>query len=206
MSKQELAVILSKLKGFDNPDPNAEQYMTDSEVAAGLLWDAFMANDIKGKSICDLGCGTGILGIGALILGADRVIFVDKDNRAIQLAEHNLRLVEDHNPRGMESAEFFNIDICEFFTPTDAVIMNPPFGTRDKGADVRFLERAMQLSKVVYTIHKASTKDYLLKLIADKGWNVTYQKEVEMPLKNTMGHHEKRIQRVQVICLGLKKP
>ena len=60
-SKSSLAVALSKLKGFEKPKVKKEQYMTDSEVAADILWNAFMDGYIDDKTIADLGSGTGIL-------------------------------------------------------------------------------------------------------------------------------------------------
>ena len=64
-SKGALAVILSKLKVFTAPKVRVEQYPTDAEIAAEVLWQAHMKGDI-GKVSADLGCGTGILGIGLL--------------------------------------------------------------------------------------------------------------------------------------------
>ena len=61
LSKSTLAVRLSKLKGFLQPKLASEQYATDSETAADLLWLAFMNGDVKDKVIADFGCGTGIL-------------------------------------------------------------------------------------------------------------------------------------------------
>ena len=204
MSKKSVAIILSGLRVFENPDPKAEQYPTDSEVAAEIIWDAFMAGDIEGKSIADIGCGTGILGIGALIQNARRCIFVDIDANAIRTAQYNLRMVDGHIEEAMESAEFLNYGIEDFFTPVDTVLMNPPFGTRNKGADLQFLKRAFQISKCIYTLHKASTKDYIRKVIEQHGWKVTYEKEFDMPLKNTMAHHTRKIQRIKVVCFGCK--
>ena len=44
----------------------------------------------KKSDILDLGCGTGVLGIGALILGARRVCFIDNDKEAIDIAKINI--------------------------------------------------------------------------------------------------------------------
>jgi predicted RNA methylase len=46
--------------------------------------------------------------------------------------------------------------------------MNPPFGTRRKGVDVVFLEKAIELTRpggVVYSLHKTCTRNYLQKKI-----------------------------------------
>ena len=42
----------------------------------------------------------------------------------------------------------------------DTVVMNPPFGTRKKGADMEFLSAAMKVaSQAVYSLHKTSTRE-----------------------------------------------
>jgi hypothetical protein len=50
----------------------------------------------------------------------------------------------------------------------DTVIMNPPFGTRRKGADADFLRAAARLvagaGGAIYSLHKSSTRAHLQKL------------------------------------------
>lgn len=47
--------------------------------------------DIQGKTVIDYGCGSGILGIAAALLGAERVIAVDTDPQALQATQDNAR-------------------------------------------------------------------------------------------------------------------
>ena len=54
MSKKQLSIILSKLKVFEKPLFDLEQYPTDSEIAADALWQAKMLEDIDEKEIADL--------------------------------------------------------------------------------------------------------------------------------------------------------
>ncbi len=68
MKKRKLEMILEKVKGFERPDVSREQYATPATVAAELLYFAFMNGDLAG-SVVDLGCGTGVLAIGASLLG-----------------------------------------------------------------------------------------------------------------------------------------
>lgn len=48
--------------------------------------------DVKGKEIADLGCGSGILGISFLKLGAEKCFFVDYDVQAYEATKRNLEL------------------------------------------------------------------------------------------------------------------
>src|SRR3989344_7651741 len=94
MNKKEVAIMLSKLKQLSNPKAKLEQYQTDSEIAAYLAWLAYLNDDISKKVVADLGCGNGTLGIASLILGAEKVYFVDISKESIELAKENLASVE----------------------------------------------------------------------------------------------------------------
>ena len=78
MKKKEIEIILSGLRTFDKQKLSLEQYQTESHIVADLLWHAFMQRDIEGKVVADFGCGNGVFGIGALLLAAEKVFFVDK--------------------------------------------------------------------------------------------------------------------------------
>ncbi|CAB81471.1 putative protein [Arabidopsis thaliana] len=61
----------------------------------------------------------------------------------------------------------------------DTVVMNPPFGTRKKGADMEFLSAAMKVaSKAVYSLHKTSTRE--LRYDLPKLYKFHKRKEVDI--------------------------
>ncbi|MBI2128963.1 methyltransferase [Candidatus Woesearchaeota archaeon] len=207
-SKSGLAIVLSQLEGFTQPKVMAEQYATDSEVAAEFLWFAAMKGDLKQKVSADLGCGTGILGIGALLLGAKKVYFVDSDAESVEIARKNLK-----NAAKMAKSEsslsgravFLRQDIAGFTEKVDVVLENPPFGTKERHADRVFLEKAMELAPVVYSLHKSESKGFVEALAGDHGFKVTNVLDFEMPLKATMKMHEKRIYRVKVSLFRMER-
>ncbi|CAN6172644.1 unnamed protein product [Urochloa humidicola] len=46
----------------------------------------------------------------------------------------------------------------------DTVVMNPPFGTRKRGADMEFLCMGLKVaSQAVYSLHKTSTREHIKK-------------------------------------------
>lgn len=196
MNKKQLEIQLSKLERFENVKPELEQYATDSDTAATLLWIAFMNGDIENKVIADLGCGNGIFGIGALILGAKKVYFVDVDKDALKIAEKNCEF---------DNAEFLNLDISEFEEKVDVVVMNPPFGVQNIHADKVFLEKAMEISDRVYSIHKIESKDFVNSLTRDNGFEVSGIGKVDMPLGKTMKFHKKDKHFVKVGIWVLKR-
>ncbi|PJG57969.1 50S ribosomal protein L11 methyltransferase [Aeromonas cavernicola] len=81
----------------DVPHPEAVNVMLDPGLAFGtgthpttalcLQW--LDGLDLTGKTVVDFGCGSGILGIAALKLGAARVIGIDIDPQAIQASRDN---------------------------------------------------------------------------------------------------------------------
>jgi len=202
-SKSGLAIVLSKVKGFENPKVSAEQYITDSEVAASVLWEAFMSGDIKSESIiADFGCGTGILGIGALILGAKQVFFIDSDAEVVEIAKKNLEKVKSEGLiEGV--AIFINSDITEFDKRIDVVIENPPFGVKVRHADKVFLEKAMDCAPVIWSLHKSESKKFISALSDDKGFEVSKEIQFDFPLKSTMEFHKRSIHRINVSAFRL---
>lgn len=62
-------------------------------LAAGRIHQGASADrPLQGLRVADLGCGSGLLGLGALALGADWVFAVDTDPVAIRATEHNAAL------------------------------------------------------------------------------------------------------------------
>ncbi len=199
MSRSGLAIALSALEGFKISKVSVEQYMTDSEVAATVLWDAYMKGDIDGKMIADLGSGTGVLGIGALMLGA-KVYFVESESSAMETCKKNVEKVQSES-----SAEFVLGDVADFEEKVDTVIMNPPFGTKSEHADRKFLEKAFEISNVVYSFHKTSTKSFVEAIAKDNNFEIKQVIDMDYPLKATMNFHKKRIERIKVSVFRLVK-
>lgn len=204
MRKKELSILLSKLSTFTKPKVGLEQYTIDGENASAILWNAFLLGDIKGKTIADLGCGTGILGLGALLLGAKHCYFVDKSIEAIKIAKKNIALLEKAGlmPRG--KATFLIEDITKFKKEVDTVIQNPPFGTKQQHADRAFIDMALKNSQTVYSLHKTTTLDFVKSYIANKGI-ITHTFNLKLQLKATMPFHKAKIKRIDVTCVRIKK-
>ncbi|MBW2997592.1 METTL5 family protein [Candidatus Woesearchaeota archaeon] len=199
-SKSGLAISLSKLDVFPSPKPKLEQYPTDSEIAAEILWFAHMRNDLKGKTVADLGCGTGILGIGALLMGAKKVFFIDTDTAALAVLGNNLNRLKIK-----KGFEIINSDIDLFDKKIDLVLQNPPFGTKTKHLDKEFLKKAFSISDIIYSFHKTSTSRFINAFAEDNDFNITNRWEFDFPLKQTLKFHKKRIQRIKVSCFRLEK-
>lgn len=205
-SKTRLAIVLSGLKGFEKPSVELEQYNTDSGIAAEVLWSAHMSGLVEGKVCADLGCGTGNLGIGLLLLGAEKVFFVDIDVKAIAVLKENIALAEESTGEELESrAQIMHADASMFRQKVDLVMQNPPFGTRNKHADLDFLRYAAKNSGFVYTFHKIETADFIEKTIAELGFRKFAFFSFDFPLRNTMPMHRKKAEHIKVGCWGIRK-
>jgi len=135
-----------------HPDPQAylEQYTISAEVAAEILWIAtYVYDDIIGKTVIDLGCGTGRLAIAAGLLGAEKVVGVDVDRKAIAAAMKNSERL------GITGRiDWVVADIDAIRGDFDTVLQNPPFGVQKRRADRKFLERALKVGDHIYSLHK----------------------------------------------------
>jgi len=203
-SKSGLAIALSKLEGFKEPKVRVEQYTVDSEIGAFVLWNGLLKEDIRQKVSVDLGCGTGTLGMGALLLGAKKVFFVDSDSLALKMAKHNLKKVKSEFLIEGE-ADFVCKDIGGFSEKCDTVIENPPFGVKVRHADRVFLKKAFETGKVIYSFHKSESKRFIGRFSNKNEFKITDVWDFKFPLKATYKFHSRRIKYIDVSCFRLEK-
>ena len=197
MKKRELALLLSQLESLPNQEAQLEQYQTEGDVAANFLWDVYMQGNIEVKEIADLGCGNGILGIGALLLGAKKVHFVDLDAKAIKIVKKNKQLIEKEIGTKL-NATFTQKDVRNFKEIVDVVVQNPPFGVQTAHADKPFLLAAMKIAPLIYSFHKIESKQFIKALTKDHGFKVVKMTEIRFPLRKTQAYHKKKTYTVQV--------
>ena len=206
-TKKQLAIILSKIRGFSEPNFRLEQYSTEADFAAEVVWNAFYQREIEGKTIVDLGCGTGILGLSTLLMGAKKVFFVDIDEKALNIARENLKFLEKESDIKLnDKAKFVVSDVKDFDEKVDIVVENPPFGIKGKKhADKIFLEKAMKIAKVVYSFHKKESSKFIDAVAKDNGFVIEGYWEFNWSLKQTMKFHKKKVQKIEVSCWRLLK-
>ena len=166
MKLRQLEMLLQRVSSFESPSAAREQYQTPAPLAARLLHMAHLSGDIGGKQVLDLGCGTGMLAIGAALLGAD-VIAVEEDAAAIRTAEAN---AEDLGC----SIRFIRTDLTDseaagLIPEADTVVMNPPFGAQKEHADRPFIDMALLKADCSYGIFNAGSTAFLTEYIKGRG-------------------------------------
>ncbi len=116
------------------PKPNAINIIMDPGLAFGtgyhattrLCLDWLTEQDLTDKTIIDYGCGSGILGIAALLLGAKQVYSIDIDPQAIIATNQNADRNHVANRLKAFLPEAFT-DFCNQYTnilPADIITAN----------------------------------------------------------------------------------
>eukprot|EP00246_Nothoceros_aenigmaticus_P005418 TRINITY_DN1746_c0_g1_i5.p1 TRINITY_DN1746_c0_g1~~TRINITY_DN1746_c0_g1_i5.p1 ORF type:complete len:207 (-),score=29.13 TRINITY_DN1746_c0_g1_i5:270-890(-) len=159
MKLKQLESILGQIQQFESPKIGLEQYSTGAHIASRMIYLAANTyKDIVDKVVADFGCGCGTLGIAASLLDAGYVVGIDVDSDALAVAQTNTVDFE-------VSMDFVQGSLGNLVwkgPAVDTVIMNPPFGTRKKGADMEFLSAALKIAgQAVYSLHKSSTREHV---------------------------------------------
>ncbi|NQV91222.1 methyltransferase [Candidatus Woesearchaeota archaeon] len=202
-SQRDLSRELTNLQLFENPQFKLEQYETPPHIAADWIWGMAQRSEVAGKIILDAGCGTGILGLGLLLMGARKIYFVEKDESAMKICMENYNKLKKEYEIG--EAEFILHDITLFDAQVDVVVQNPPFGTKEIHADKAFLEVAFKSAPIVYSMHKYSTEKFVEAISKDFGFTITNKTRYEFPLKAKYEFHQKPVKNIDVGLWRMEK-
>ncbi|NHI84160.1 MAG: methyltransferase domain-containing protein [Candidatus Thorarchaeota archaeon] len=188
---KDLEIALQSIERDTEFDVGLEQYPTPPNIAASILFAAHIENsDIQNKVVCDLGCGDGIFALGAALLGAKRVIGVDVQSKALKVSRKNALMLGTGGTTDWVLADVTSFGIID---TVDTVVSNPPFGTKRRGADLRFLSKAISIAKVIYSLHLAGEKNriFLEGAIEALGGVVTQIETFEFPIGKIYEFHKK---------------
>lgn len=196
--KRALAERLYGLAGFDDPRIELEQYPTPPELAAHVLHLADLQGDLRGRTVVDLGTGTGVLALAAACRAPDRVLGLELDPDALAVARGNEQTVAP--PRSVDwllgDATRPPLDT----TTETTVLMNPPFGARsgNEGADRAFLAATADLATVSYSIHNAGSQSFVESFAADHAGEVTHAFRADFDVPRIYDHHEQERAEIDV--------
>lgn len=188
---RDLEITLESLQKLEEYSMPLEQYPTPAPIAASVLYAAEMEHkDITNRTVCDLGCGNGVLAIGAALLGARRVIGIDVQSKALKASQMNSRMLGIDDIVDWVLGDVPSLQLC---CPIDTVVSNPPFGVKNRGADLRFLKTAISIADVIYSMHLSSEKNraFLSKEIESLGATVTQLETFQFPIGRLFEHHKK---------------
>jgi putative methylase len=202
MKLKNLEMALQRLDGFSRPRAALEQYQTPAPLAARLLFHAFMKGDIAGRSVMDLGSGTGVLAIGAALLGADEVKGVEIDEHAVAVATANADLLGAEV--GFIIGDVKDPSLAGRIGPCDTVIMNPPFGAQNVHADRPFIDLALACAPVVYSIFNAGSIQFVSSYTQGRA-TVDEKVGSTFPIRRSFAFHTHDVQEIGVEIVRLKR-
>lgn len=204
MKLKELESCLQQVDAFEEPKLFLEQYPTSPHIAACMIYTIHNTfDDIENKLVADLGCGCGVLSIGAAMLDAGLCVGFDIDDDALATFKMNTEELE------LTNTDIIQCDVCNLKTAAltkrfDTVIMNPPFGTKhNKGMDMLFLKTALNMARTsVYSLHKTATREHIQKKASD--WKVKMEvvAELRYDLPASYKFHKKKSVR-NVFCMTM---
>ncbi|XP_052813906.1 rRNA N6-adenosine-methyltransferase METTL5-like isoform X2 [Mya arenaria] len=203
MKLKELESHLGDVDVFEKPKVLLEQYPTTPHLAACMLHTIHSTyNDLEDKHVLDLGCGCGVLSIGAVMLGASKVTGIDIDEDALEMCRQNADFFDIENiDLELHDVTSMAPEVIERLKGTvDTVVMNPPFGTkRNEGIDMEFVKTALHLTdNVVYSLHKSSTREHIEKKAEDWGVKMEVLAKMRFDLKQTLKFHKKKSLDIEV--------
>lgn len=197
MKKKDLEIRLQRMMDFTDPVPSLEQYMTPSVIASDILFTAYSEGDIKDMDVIDPGCGTGMLSIGASLLGAGNVYGYDISETAVSVARGN---AETYG-----ADVIFDIrDVNDIGQKGDTVVMNPPFGCQTRRADRAFLDKAMELCGSVYSVHMASSEGFLDRHVLSSGREICFRRNYRFNIPHTFRFHSKANHVTDVVMIVIR--
>jgi putative methylase len=153
-----------------------------------------MNGDLEG-TVADLGCGTGVLALGARLLADDagitqKVIGIDNDIKALKVARENAKTLGVH-------VDWVRSDVRDLCGRFDTVVMNPPFGAQEKGGDRPFIDKALETGRVIYSIHNAGSRSFIESYIKGRGV-ITDAVGLKFPMRHTFKFHRKEIALIDI--------
>jgi len=188
MNKKRLEILLSKLEPRPKSRLRWEGYQLDSQSASAIINVASrINNDVAGRSVIDLGCGSGILAISAWLLGSRCSTGIDIDKESIRVSRLNAESV------GAE-IDFIVGDINCIMGRFDTTLMNPPFGSWNRGADALFLEKSLEISSIIYSVHKRSqsVRRFIRSLVDSLGGEIDQSFEIDINIPRLFDFHRKK--------------
>jgi len=199
--KLDLERFLSTVQVNPTPKVELEQYTISERVAANMLYiAAYTNNDIVDKTVLDLGCGTGRLGLGAAFLGAKTVLGVDIDKAAL-----NVAVINSQNTGLLTNTTWINGDISVINGHFDTVIQNPPFGVQTRNVDRAFIVKALSSSKKIYSLHNHPQVDKRLINMLKSSGSGFLEVHPSPFLKHFIEQHDGTVKAVYALLMTIPK-
>jgi len=200
MRPKHLAIKLSKLTPHPCENVALEQYATEGDLASYWMLAVDQLDGFERSTVVDMGAGNGILGIGALLLGASEVVFVESDPTALEALEANIDSLDDElRARARILPATVGLDEVPL-EGVDIIVMNPPWGVQREKADRPFLEAAFASKATSIHVLHSDRATHLEPMAKEHGWWAETVLRTEFRLPATYEHHAQRKGKTDVKC------
>ena len=197
-------MLLSGLVPHTCDSVELEQYSTDGNLAARWLTDIAAFGDLsEGCTVADLGAGNGVLGLGALAMGAGGAILVEADQAACDVAKSNAESTGFADSVEVIRAKLGSDSVD--LSSADVVISNPPWGRQTPRADRPFLEAMIATATPTHLLHSAEAT-HIQPLFEDAGWSAERYGEADFALPAAYSHHSRQRGRTRAAFWRLTPP
>ena len=197
-------MILSGLEPHPSNSVELEQYTTDGDLAVRWLSDIVAFGDLaEGCTVADLGAGNGVLGLGALAMGAGQALLVEADQAACDVAMLNaesmgfadsVELIQ--GTLGSDPVDLSSVDV---------IISNPPWGRQTPRADRPFLEAMIAAETPAHLLHSAEAT-HIQPMFEDVGWLAEGYGVADFALPAAYSHHSRQRGRTRAAFWRLAPP
>ena len=173
-------------------------------MAARWLNDVAAFGDLfDGCSVVDIGSGNGVLGLGALLMGASSATLVEVDEEACAACADNAADL------GLEDrVEIVRAEVGEDtldIASADLVITNPPWGRQVERADRPFLDEILSAGVTAHVMHSAGAS-HIQSIFESAGWGVERYGEADLALPAAYEHHSRERGRTRAAFWRLSPP
>jgi len=197
-------MLLSNLVPSPSDSVELEQYSISGDLAVRWLTDIAAFGDLTpGCIVADLGAGNGVLGLGALAMGAGHSLLVEADQEACDAAKSNAESIDF-----TESVEVIQATLGSEsvdLSSADVIISNPPWGRQTSRADRPFLEAILSTGVPAHLLHSAEAT-HIRPLFEDAGWSAERYGEADFALPAAYSHHRRQRGRTRAAFWRLGPP
>jgi putative methylase len=191
---------VKEINTFENAKLALEQYTLPAQLIAFIL--TYLEKDLTNQKIVEFGSGTGRISLPILKFFSQNLLCIDVDPEAMLNLKRLLSVQKLNAELLLSAIEFLETDSWKkSFTVT---IMNPPFGTRRRGIDIVFLEKALNFSEKVISIHKSNPESRSLINKISQNYNKSCEilATLEFPIPPIFLFHQKKS---HFVCVDIYK-
>ena len=181
---------VKEINTFDRPKITLEQYTLPAQLISFML--VYLEKDLLNQKIVEFGSGTGRISLPLLKFFSQNLLCIDVDPEAMFNLKRLLNTKKLNAELLISSIEF--LETHSWRNSYSVTIMNPPFGTKRRGIDIVFLEKALIFSEKVISIHKSNQESRSLINRISRNYNKSCEilATLEFPIPPLFLFHRKK--------------